>query len=120
MQPDVLFSPEVHRLRAGSCCATFSRIYVEGLVLGKEACLLLWLHKAANYGDGCCRAAFCPVRKWAEGPPNASIPGAEDHADHVPAANIPFLYYCRLNDSKPRWPLHVAIRARKIGMLVTG
>lgn len=60
------------------------------------------------------------MRKWAEGPPTAGIPGAEDHGDAVPAANVPFLCYCRLKDSKPRWPLRVAIRACEIGVMVTG
>lgn len=119
MQPNIL-PPKVHRLSVGCCCASFSHIYMEGLVLGKKACLLLWPRKAAHYdGDFCC-AASCPVRKWAEGPPDTSIPGAEDHVDHVPAANVCFLYYGRLNDSKPRWLLCVAIRAREIGVVVTG
>lgn len=93
MQPDVLFSPKVRGLGVGSCCPVFSRVCVEGLVLGKKACLLLWLRKAANYDGGFCHAASCPARKWTEGPPNASIPGAEDHRDRVPAANVLFLYY---------------------------
>lgn len=93
---------------------------MERIVLGKNTCLLLWLGKAADYHSGFCHAATCPMRKRAERPLNASIPGAEDVADHVPAANVPFLCYCRLNDSKPRWPLHVAIRAHKAGVLVTG
>lgn len=114
-----LFAPRVHRLRVGNCCARFC-ICLEGAVPGKIACLLLCLLKAANNHCGLCRAAFSPARKWAEGLPNASIPGAEDHADHVPATYVPFLYYRRLNNSKPKWPVHVAIRTCKIGMSETG
>lgn len=33
----------------------------------------------------------CPVRKWAGGPPAASIPAPAGHRDHhTPAANLPF------------------------------
>lgn len=41
----------------------------------------------------------CPVRKWAEGPLGSGVPAAEGHIDGVLAADVPFLYYSRLNDS---------------------
>jgi len=120
LQPDVLRCPEGCGLGVGSCCASFSSVYLAGIVLGKTACLLRWLRKAADCYGGFCRTASCPERKWAEEPPNPSIPGAEDHAGRVPAADVPFLCYCRLNDSKPRQPPRVATGTHKIGVLVSG
>lgn len=98
LQPDSLLSPLVHGSTWAAAVPSSPVLAWKTQSRGR-ACPLLWLLNAAIYSAGFCRADSYPVRKWAERPLDSCIPGAEDHKDRVPAADIPFLYYSRLNNS---------------------
>lgn len=61
-----------------------------------RAWAVLQLCKAAWYGGG--SAVWAPAQ-WGSGLRDRWLPSAEGHVDGVLAADVPFLYYSRLNDS---------------------